>query len=200
MYYLCKKKNGPKEDKKVKKLFYSVKQMMKVSFAANIMILPIMLYHYNTMSVTFLISNVLASPILGICLIMALILTIFILIFRPLAQIFSYVLIPMIQILMQITTITSKLPLSQILLPTPQIWQIIIYYLLLMFVFYKNKRRETIAAILMCKLHFFKKQFRSNIKKVILVVGIITLLLPYVFSFIPNDYTSIHCIDVGQRR
>ena len=40
--------------------------MALVSIYANIIIIPIMMYHFNTVSFTFIISNIMASPILGI--------------------------------------------------------------------------------------------------------------------------------------
>ena len=48
------------------KFITTIKQMMIVSISANLIIFPIVAMHYNTISLTFFISNILAGPILEI--------------------------------------------------------------------------------------------------------------------------------------
>ena len=57
------------EKKSNSKVINYIKQMALVSIYANIIIIPIMMYHFNTVSFTFIISNIMASPILGMILI-----------------------------------------------------------------------------------------------------------------------------------
>ena len=131
---LIKQKN-----KWINKILTNIKQIITVSFYANLIILPIILYHFNTFSATFLISNLLASPILGICLILGMVFIVLLLIFQPIAQLLAVLLNPILELLMQIANITGKIPFSQILLPTPNIFQILIYYFLLFFFYYAEK-------------------------------------------------------------
>lgn len=133
------KKEHINDKQEENKIVSNIKQIIQVSFSANLVIFPIMIYHFNTISATFLISNILASPVLGISLIVGMIFVIFLIIIPPMAQILSYFLNPILQILIQITNITSKLPLSKVLVPTPKIWQIGIYYFLL-FLFFKPQK------------------------------------------------------------
>ena len=44
-----------------------------MSLAANIVITPIMLHNFSSISLVFIISNLLATPIMGICLILGMI-------------------------------------------------------------------------------------------------------------------------------
>lgn len=171
------------------KMLNSLKQIIIVSISANIIILPIMIYHFNTLSFTFLISNILASAVLGICLILGLIFIV--LIFSPVSQIISYFLQPLLQFLILIANICSKLPFSQILVATPKIWQIIIYYLIIFLLLYKKKVKLYIKAY----LHIIKYKF---VYKTLIIILILFIISPYIFSIIPNNKLTIHFIDVGQ--
>lgn len=167
----------------------SIRQIIIVSISANIIILPIMLYHFNTLSLTFLISNIIASPILGISLILGMIFII--LIFSPIAQIISYFLKPILQILIIIADVCSKLPFSKILVVTPKIWQIAIYYLLILCLLYKPKVK------LYIKTYFHISKYKLLYKAIIIIL-IFIIFSPYIFSIIPSNKLAIHFIDVGQ--
>ena len=101
-----------------------------MSLAANIVIIPIMAYHFNTISLTFIMSNLLATPIMGICLILGMIFCVS-LIIEPIAYVVAFLLKPLLKIFIFIAEISSKIPLTKFLIPTPKIWQIIIYYLIM---------------------------------------------------------------------
>ena len=173
----------------IEKIKEYIKQILKVSLAANIIILPIMIYHFNTLSATFLISNLLASPILGIILIFEMIFLVFIIIFKPIAQILSYFLNIILQLFIQIAKFCSNLPFSQILLPTPKIWQIILYYFLLFYIYNCGKKQVNREKPL-CYLNKYKK--------IIIILLILLLLSPYIFQKLPIPYLTINFIDVGQ--
>lgn len=160
---LFQTKNREKAQKWYTKLMQNCKQIVRVSIYANLIIFPIMLYHFNTVSVTFLLSNLLASPILGVSLIMGMIFIILVIICKPIAQLFSHILNPILQLFIQIANISSKLPLSQILLPTPKLWQILLYYILLFFIYSKRKGRQFLlklySKLKMQKANFYNFNF-----------------------------------------
>ena len=52
---------------KVKKYLY---ESAMLTFSANILILPISIYEFNTIPINSVISNLLAGPLLGICIIL----------------------------------------------------------------------------------------------------------------------------------
>ncbi len=164
------------------KILNYIKQTILVSISANIIIIPIMMYYFNTISATFIISNVLATPILALALILGLIFIIFLLICRPIAILISYLLNIILQALIIITKITSKIPFSQILLPTPKLWQIILYYLIILIFFYHPK---------------FIQNRNEKYKKLIAFILIFLLISPY-FIKIPSPNLKIFFIDVGQ--
>lgn len=196
------------KSKWISKVLTNIKQIITVSLYANFIILPIMLYHFNTFSATFLISNLLASPILGVCLILGMVFVLFIIFFQPIAQLLSYFLNPLLQLLIQIANITSNLPLSQILLPTPTLFQIFIYYFLI-FLFYQKRKQSRKRFIQKESLpQKYQNQVNSNcnlsklkhncLKKAITIFLILLLLIPYFTNYIPTNQLKIYFIDVGQ--
>ncbi len=110
------------------KILQKVIEMMIITLSANIVIIPIMMLHYNTISFTFLISNVLASPILGIVIILGFIIVLISFILNPLSLLLSKVLSIFLEVLIFVANICSNLPFSKIYVITPSIMQIILYY------------------------------------------------------------------------
>ena len=122
----------------------SIKQMSVVSISANLIIFPIIAFHYNTISLTFFISNILAGPILGIIIILGFI-TIFIsFISIRISKIPAVILSIFIKILILIANFASQLPFSKIYVKTPNILSIILYYIILFILIYLIRcRRKT---------------------------------------------------------
>lgn len=196
--------NEKNKNKLIYKILDYIKGLIKVSISANLIILPIMIYHFNTISATFLISNILASPILAVSLILGLIFIVFVLIFTPIAIIISYILNVVLQILIQITNFTSKLPLSQILISTPKLWQIVLYYFILLT--FKQSTNNNIIdkenleikeVTSNYNLSLIMKKIFSKYQKIILIIEILILIFPY-FIKIPTSNLNINFIDVGQ--
>ncbi len=192
------------KNKLIYKILEYIKGLIKVSVSANLIILPIMIYHFNTISATFLISNILASPILAVSLILGLIFIVFVLIFNPIAIIISYILNVVLQILIQITNFTSKLPLSQILISTPKLWQIALYYFILLT--FKQSTNNNIIdkenleikeVTSNYNVSLIMKKIFSKYQKIILIIEILILIFPY-FIKIPTSNLNINFIDVGQ--
>lgn len=153
------------------KILQKIKEMMIVTLSANIVILPIMMLHYNTLSLTFFVSNILASPILAIVIILGFIVVLLSFILNPISMILGKVLSVFLELLMYIANFSSKLPFSKIYVVTPNILQIILYYYAIL-----NRR------------NFFKV--------CIIVTLIVTLVFPNITTFSGNF--KIYFIDVGQ--
>lgn len=154
------------------KILNYIKEMFFVCISANIIIIPIIMYNFNTLSLTFFISNVLVSPIMGIVVILGFVQIFLSIININLAYLLSIFLNPMLEILIFIADFTAKLPLSKILIPTPNIIFIIIYYVIMLF----------------CN--------KINIKKTIIILSIIIIIFN-LLNLLPKDL-RIYFIDVGQ--
>lgn len=164
------------EKKSNSKVINYIKQMALVSIYANIIIIPIMMYHFNTVSFTFIISNIMASPILGIIVITGFLFIIASITVKPLTRLIAIFIKPILSILIKISQICSKLPFSNILVVTPYMFNVISYY----------------AIILYCI-----KSKKNNKCKIIICSLIVLILINFIIYIFPQKL-RIFFIDVGQ--
>ena len=164
------------EKKSNSKVINYIKQMALVSIYANIIIIPIMMYHFNTVSFTFIISNIMASPILGIIVITGFLFIIASITVKPLTRLIAIFIKPILSILIKISQICSKLPFSNILVVTPYMFNVISYY----------------AIILYCI-----KSKKNNKCKIIICLLIVLILIDFIIYIFPQKL-RIFFIDVGQ--
>ena len=179
--YLKKKVKTLKEklEELIKKFLITIIEGFSISVSANTLIMPILISNFNTLSLTFWISNILVSPFIGPIIFLG-----YISYFISFASITlsKIILIPLeniINLLIIITKEISKNPLSSIIVKTPYLIEIVIYYLFILFYVYRMK---------------IKKKTRH----IICVLMIIALLSNYAFYFIYNKELQIYFVDIGQ--
>lgn len=132
----------PKEDRKEKETWKEkgvrkIKPVIMVSLSAQMAIFPINMFLFHTFSLTFIFSNILVSFIIGMIIMIGFMVCIPINI--PILPILLEILL---SILMAISEIFSNLPLSQILVSTPHIMCIVLYYVMLLFWIYQKQLRR----------------------------------------------------------
>ena len=188
IYPILKKYKKKKEDKtgRIKKVLYKIKDKIidtiLITISANLVIFPIVLFHYNIMSFTFIISNLLISPIIGIIIILGFLSVFSSYIVSPISKVMFFFLQIFLSVLAQIAHFCAELPLSKVYFPTPKIYVIIIYYLFLMYIILVKNKIITGKKIG---------------KKVFIIFTIIVIILNLILNFIPKTFT-ISFIDVGQ--
>ena len=154
-----------------------------VTISANIVIIPIMMYHFNTISFTFLISNLLVGPILGFVVIFGFILIFLSFILNSFLMPFFFILNILISIILYIAHICANLPFSKVFVPTPNKLMLVLFYLNLFILFYyKEKNVKN------------KKQKYSSILLIIIII--FNFIYPLADSTKKN--LTINFIDVGQ--
>jgi competence protein ComEC len=180
------------------KIKQKIAEALSVTFSAQLMIMPITILNFNTISLTFFISNILASPLLGIIIIFGFISIFISSILNPISKILFLILHIFLELLILVSKVTEKIPGSSILVRTPNILFAIVYYILILFFnyFFVIKQNPT--------RRFHKKIIKiitiKNIKnafKVIAVVFLIMLLLTRIVRII-NPTLKIYFIDIGQ--
>ena len=172
MRFIKKKQEEPK-------LLNYIKQMALVSIYANIIIIPIIMNNFNTVSLTFLVSNILASPILAIIVIVGFSIIIISIISHSLSNILVFWLNPILNLLIKISSFCSKLPFAKILVVTPYIFNILFYYTIILYLVNYNNLKQFIK------------------KKTVILLSIILILSNFIFYILPQDL-KIYFIDVGQ--
>ena len=130
------------------KIINSIIEVLSVSLSAQILIIPIMWYYFNTISIISIFTNLFAVPLSGIISILIMIIYILGLVSINIAQFISYPTYIMISILIYISKIFGSFSFSNITLITPSIFTIIIYYLIAFYAFYKNGLNKYIKKLL----------------------------------------------------
>lgn len=167
-------------NKKESKLKRNLITAISVTISANIIIIPIMLLNFNTFSFSFVISNLLAGPLLGIAVIaiFALIFVSFILgeILEPAWMIINFI----IKLLIGIAHYCANMPLSKIYLPTPNLFLATMFYICLFFIRFPEKIKKA----------------KRLLPSMMIVIIILNLTFPILTS--RKKDLSINFIDVGQ--
>lgn len=193
IYEIINKRIYTFKHKKIEKIKQFILKSIIVSISANIFIIPIMIYNFNTISLTFIISNLLAGPVLGISIMVGFILIIISMISLKISLIISFIFKYLLQLLIYIADISSKIPLSKIIVVTPNIIFIILIdgALLCMYLIYTKKKNANRTS------NYFQTNKRNSINKYMLVIMLTIYLLCIICSFYNiqiQDFT-IHFVD-----
>lgn len=192
-------KNQNLNNKKTKKALINkiqkyVVSSVLVTISANILIFPITLYNFNTVSLNFILSNVVASPILGICLILGMLILLVSLISINIARLLGPILNFFLSTLIKITDIIPRLFKGNITVITPYIITIISIYTIIFFTIALIKNREIVNKIIKSNTI---KRLKHYIKNIIIILIIIVFISNIVIINIKKDL-RIYFIDVGQ--
>ena len=159
---------------KVKKYLY---ESAMLTLSANILILPITIYEFNTIPINSIISNLLAGPLLGICIILGMFTVIISIVCFPISKLIAFPLQIILKILIKIIELISKIPFGNYTVKTP--WFIVVFF----------------AYAIIATLIYNKKR----ITKILTMVTLIIFITMQVCTFINIDgKLKIYFIDVGQ--
>ena len=159
---------------KVKKYLY---ESAILTLSANILILPITIYEFNTIPINSIISNLLAGPLLGICIILGMFMVIISTVCFPVSKLIAFPLQIILKILIKIIELISKIPFGNYTAKTP--WFIVVFltYAIIVALIYNKKK----------------------ITKILTMVTLIIFIVMQVCAFINIDgKLKIYFIDVGQ--
>lgn len=140
-----------------------------LTISANIFIIPIMIYNFHTISGSFIISNICASWLLGIIIILE-----FISLCIPIKLLYM-ILDLLIMMLRKIAEICANIPFAQMYVPRYAIFFVIVIYILIF------------CRKLKCKKYVYS----------FLTIGV-SILLIVNFTDVYQDRMRINFIDVGQ--
>ena len=191
-------------DKDIEKILSKIKlkgktiQLLIVTFSAQILIMPIMAYRFNTISLTFFISNLFASPILGVIIILGFI-TIFVsLISFKLAKMLSIILDIFLKLLILIAKFVSNIPVSSLIIKTPYVFSIALIYILILIFHYLFSIYNFKGHLYKIQIEIIKKITIKNLIKIATKSLILVILVNAIIDiFIPKNM-KIYFIDVGQ--
>lgn len=174
------------------KMVAFIKEMLTVTLSAQIMIIPIMALNFNQISVMFWLANILASPIIAICIIAGFIVMFVAFANVGLAEILGIPVKILLNILVVIAEKVANIPFANITIATPRIILVIVYYVATIAILY-HKRKDR-------KQYQIEKKIWLKLKKLSKTILIVTTIM-CISAFIIKTADSnmyIHFIDVGQ--
>ncbi len=176
------------------KIIWYIKDTFLISSYAQIIIMPIIAYTYKTISLTFFITNILTSYLIGIIIIIGFFLILVSFINIQLAKLLGNLYKLFIDLLLIIAKYTSDIPFSKIYVKTPQIWQIMLYYIIIFLGTYLYKKFGKEWIKLKIK-EVFNIIIKNNKKFVAVLIIIVIFIL--ISIKVPNNLKA-YFIDVGQ--
>lgn len=189
---IFEKREEPKSRKQHKisqKCREGIKESFIITISANLILLPIMAYLFHTMSFTFWIGNLLATPLMEGIIFTGIAFLIVAYLCTPLAMIIALPLKWLLELLMLVAKIGANLPLSNITVIKPPIVALFFYYAFLWlgigYCRSSQRRKRKIEKI------YLKR------RKTILITVMIFVVLLVILPKIPGDL-EIHFLDVGQ--
>ncbi len=158
-----------------------VSDTLAATIAAQIGVVPITLYYFNTFSTISILSNLLVVPIVQIITIIGFIMVFLGAVNINLAVLVGYINNSFLSFVLFVTEYTSKIPYALIKLPTPTLGYIIVYYITILYIF---KGRKLLNS-------------RKNFKYIKFLCLAFLVILLVVKSLIPKPL-EITFLDVGQ--
>ena len=171
------------------KFFQFLTSSIAISLSVQILILPIMIYQFNTFCPYFMMTNMISIPIFSGIMIFSFIFIFSVYFFPIVSVFFSFIVKRFIQILFGITNLFSNFPKATIKVITPSLGCIIFYYV---FIFIISQKMNQERIIFGTKI----KKLWKNKKRYCFIIIVTALLFSYVI-IIPKGL-QVYFIDVGQ--
>ena len=193
------------EVKTKNKIIKYIINTLLITCSAQIFVFPIIAVYFNNVSITFFISNLLATPVLAIIIIFGFFNIIVFFISNELGMIISIFLEMNIEILIFISHSCSNIPYANLLVITPKIIFVILYYLIILLYIITKKiygikeEWQYLSALEKKEIIILKKIIKNKRKYIIKIISLI-LIIAFVNIIIinTNKETKIYFIDVGQ--
>lgn len=188
-----------------KNIIDKIKKNISVIISAQIFVIPISIYHFNSLNIYFILSNVLINYLVGPTIIISIIYSILVFFNLNTANVVLCFLKLGINSLIQISKMVSNLPLSQIYIKTyiTKISFLILIFLIIANLIYgilklKKPNNTQLRVVNICNLIKYKINNirRKNKSTIIKLMLIITSMLINLLK-LPNNL-QIHFVDVGQ--
>lgn len=177
-----------------------LKDICIVTISAQTIIIPIIIYYFNTISFTFIISNIIASLIIGPIIMIGLVIIAISFFKIPIISLIIRFYNILIVILVKTADIISKIPISKIYLKTPTNLEIVFYYnvffLIVLLIYIKRSNRKFIKKIIQINIYNLKSFFINNRNKILILISLL-ILISMILIKIPKEL-KINFIDVGQ--
>jgi len=150
------------------------------TISAQLGVIPIIAYCFNTISIISVFSNLLIVPLTGIITVLGAVIVVLGNILFPAARLLGTVLGAMIDLMMMITEKMAAIPWAEINIATPSIILVLLYYFILLYLRFWHPKLA-------------KETARPVFASIMLLCGVVILVIS-----IPDKSLRIYFADVGQ--
>lgn len=173
-----------------------ISENISLNFSAQIIILPISLYFFNSVSLIGFIANLFIVPVTSILTFLGILLLVITFVSIKLAKILSVLVNPILKYILVMSEFFSKFDFLNLSLPKPSPIMIIIFYLLLFLEYdnYINKKQIYLIRI----SNMPRSNLNEKIKKCIYAIFIVLIVISSTIKVLPKRYVELTAIDVGQ--
>lgn len=176
-------------------------QILVMSISVQIMIFPIIIYNFNTVTYLFFLSNIAVFLFIDKIIILGYLSLFFSFINLNLGLYFSSINKVLINIFLEIIEFFNRFLLSKVYVKTPNLSMIFIYFFVLLNIYIFSIRKKHYMLRLFCSITFIKIQIKwlyLKFKKVLYLLIIITVIVSTLQIKKNFNYLNIYFIDVGQ--
>lgn len=181
-----------------KKINKKIAKILSITISAQVMIMPITAYIFNTISLTFLISNFPATILLGAIIILGFIIIIVSFISFKLAKLLAVVLNLLLKLLNITAIFVSKIHFGSFLVVTPYLLSVILLYCTFLILNYFYTIYNSKKSLRKIEKNILKSIKSKQVIKYILICISIIVLFNLVYSYVIPKDLIIHFVDVGQ--
>ena len=157
-----------------------IKDVLAGTIAAQIGVIPIIAYCFNTFSVISILSNLLIVPLTGLLTVLGALAVILGNIYMPIGLVLGVLSRIVTDIILFITRASASIPWAEINIATPSFILVIIYYFLILYFRY-------------CHFRIRKEAAKPFAAAILAICGVLIVLIS-----IPNRALKIYFADVGQ--
>ncbi|MDD4495853.1 MAG: DNA internalization-related competence protein ComEC/Rec2 [Eubacteriales bacterium] len=116
---------------KTLKVFGKLNELIAATLAAQLGVIPISIYHFNSFSAISLLSNIIVVPLTGLVTVLGMCIAVIGQFLMPLASLISYFNCTLLSFILYVTDLSAKMPFSSTHMRTPSAFMIFLWYFML---------------------------------------------------------------------
>ena len=186
---------------RIQRKYENIIDTISVSISAQLIIAPVMMLKYNTIGISFLITNLLLSFVIGFIVMGGFIQIVISFFSIKIGCVIAKIIQVPVYSLILISKTGTVIPFGNVKIITPDLYLVILYYLIIILfkILYQifHSKYLNLTEIRVKNIFYLIKYKIKPYKKKIKFTLVIVILLGYAFSKIPHDL-RIYFIDVGQ--
>ena len=173
-----------------------IKETLSLTIAAQIMLLPILAYYFNNISLISILSNLLIVPITEYITLIGLIIFCISLFSIKFSKILAYIPELIINYIFKMSEFCVLFDVLNINVPTPKWWMIVFYYAFIYIEFKKLHYKENNKRI--NAIYDYEIKRLEYIKKLVYLLLLSALIFNMFVSIFSKSFVEVTAIDVGQ--